>query len=49
MWETLQQSLMAVQKEVEDCRDMDGWEQHCQIMLRATYGQFHTHCFFTLA
>lgn len=25
-------------KEVDDCRDMDGWDDHCQLMLKASYG-----------
>jgi hypothetical protein len=29
---------MAVKKEVEDCKDMEGWNEHCQLMLRAMFG-----------
>ncbi|XP_063236248.1 2-oxoglutarate and iron-dependent oxygenase JMJD4 isoform X2 [Bacillus rossius redtenbacheri] len=38
MWKSLKNNLAAVKKEVEDCKEMDGWEEHCQVMLRATYG-----------
>lgn len=27
-----------VVKEIDDCKDMDGFEQHCQVMLKASYG-----------
>lgn len=27
-----------VLKEIDDCKDMDGFEQHCQVMLKASYG-----------
>lgn len=29
---------MAVKKEVEDCKDMEGWNEHCQLMLQAMFG-----------
>lgn len=38
MWASLKDSLMAVKKEVEDCKDMEGWEEHCQLMLQAMFG-----------
>nr|CAD7570431.1 unnamed protein product [Timema californicum] len=38
MWDSLQNNLLAVKKEVEDYSAIDGWEDHCQLMLRATYG-----------
>nr|CAD7423534.1 unnamed protein product [Timema monikensis] len=38
MWDSLQNNLLAVKKEVEEYRAIDGWEDHCQLMLRATYG-----------
>jgi len=25
-------------KEVEDCKDMSNWKEHCQLMLKASYG-----------
>lgn len=27
-----------VLKEIDDCKEMDGFEQHCQVMLKASYG-----------
>lgn len=38
MWTSLQENLKAVKKEVEDCKDMEHWNEHCQLMLRATFG-----------
>lgn len=38
IWQALSSSLLAVQKEVSDCTDMDDWHSHCQLMLRATHG-----------
>lgn len=38
MWTSLKDSLMAVKKEVEDCKDMEGWDEHCQLMLQAMFG-----------
>ncbi|XP_069698380.1 2-oxoglutarate and iron-dependent oxygenase JMJD4 isoform X2 [Periplaneta americana] len=37
MWSSLQSNLMAVKKEVEDCKDMEGWDEHCQLMLQAMF------------
>ncbi|XP_034238699.1 2-oxoglutarate and iron-dependent oxygenase JMJD4 isoform X2 [Thrips palmi] len=37
IWIALSSCLLAVQKEVNDCSDMDGWHSHCQVMLRATH------------
>lgn len=30
-WQYLKNRLLAVQKEIEDCRTMEGWHQHCQV------------------
>ena len=30
--------MAAVIKEIEDCRDMDDWTMHCQVMLKASFG-----------
>lgn len=38
VWQALRKELLAVMKEVEDCRDMDDWEKHCQLMLKASQG-----------
>ncbi|XP_067001923.2 2-oxoglutarate and iron-dependent oxygenase JMJD4 isoform X3 [Anabrus simplex] len=53
MLNSLQTNLAAVKKEVDDCRDMEEWEEHCQLILRASYGidyeEFYTflHCIVT--
>nr|KAG5702396.1 hypothetical protein BaRGS_027483 [Batillaria attramentaria] len=37
-WAHLKDALKAVEKEISDCRDMDGWEQQCQLILKADTG-----------
>jgi len=37
-WEFLKSRLKAVQKEISDCRDMDGWHEHCQLILKSDSG-----------
>ncbi|XP_071490381.1 2-oxoglutarate and iron-dependent oxygenase JMJD4-like [Diadema antillarum] len=37
-WRFLQDELRAVQKSIEDCRDMDGWEEQCQLIMKASTG-----------
>ncbi|XP_008193873.1 2-oxoglutarate and iron-dependent oxygenase JMJD4 [Tribolium castaneum] len=38
MWETIEYNLKCVKKEIEDCCDMEGFLQHCQVMLKASFG-----------
>ncbi|KAL7294061.1 hypothetical protein TKK_0012099 [Trichogramma kaykai] len=38
IWAALRSELLAVMKEIEDCKDMDNWNNHCQIMLKASFG-----------
>ncbi|XP_039280858.1 2-oxoglutarate and iron-dependent oxygenase JMJD4 isoform X2 [Nilaparvata lugens] len=38
VWRALQTNLINVQNEISDCKDMDGWHEHCQIILRANFG-----------
>lgn len=38
IWKKLWQYYGKVCKEIDDCRDMDDFEQHCQLMLKATHG-----------
>lgn len=38
MWSSIKENLVKVKKEIQDCRSMDGWDDHCQLMLRALYG-----------
>ncbi|XP_075211935.1 jumonji domain containing 4 [Lycorma delicatula] len=38
MWKSLQQNLFSVKKEIADCQSMDGWLNHCQIMMKASFG-----------
>ena len=37
-WRHLEQLLGDVQKEIADCRDMDGWDHQCQLILKAEAG-----------
>lgn len=36
--ENLLKNFDDVQKEIEDCRDMENFENHCQVMLKSVYG-----------
>ncbi|XP_012262571.2 2-oxoglutarate and iron-dependent oxygenase JMJD4 isoform X1 [Athalia rosae] len=38
VWTCLKKELLAVKSEIEDCRDMDSWDEHCQVMLKASHG-----------
>lgn len=38
VWESLKSNLELTKKEVEDCRDMENFEEHCQIMLNVHFG-----------
>ncbi|XP_063922831.1 2-oxoglutarate and iron-dependent oxygenase JMJD4 [Zophobas morio] len=38
MWRAIEENLASVKKEIEDCEDMDGFNSHCQIMLKASFG-----------
>ncbi|EZA49639.1 hypothetical protein DMN91_006417 [Ooceraea biroi] len=38
VWLALKRELRSVMKEVEDCKDMNNWNEHCQLMLKASYG-----------
>lgn len=38
IWDGLNAAHEQVVKEIEDCRDMDNFDQHCQLMLKASYG-----------
>ncbi|KAK2158451.1 hypothetical protein LSH36_170g04047 [Paralvinella palmiformis] len=37
-WHYLMTSMSAVQQEISDCRDMEGWAEQCQLILRANNG-----------
>ncbi|XP_037033021.1 2-oxoglutarate and iron-dependent oxygenase JMJD4 homolog [Bradysia coprophila] len=38
VWSALQENYQKVVIEISDCRDMDNFEGHCQIMLKALHG-----------
>lgn len=38
VWLGLKHELNSVLKEVDDCKDMPDWDEHCQLMLKASYG-----------
>lgn len=38
VWSGLKKGLNSVMKEVEDCKDMNNWEDHCQLMLKTSFG-----------
>lgn len=41
-WRGLKKELRCVMKEVDDCRDMNDWAEHCQLMLKTSYGMDYT-------
>ncbi|XP_050307624.1 2-oxoglutarate and iron-dependent oxygenase JMJD4 [Anthonomus grandis grandis] len=38
MWQALKNNYANVRSEIADCNDMEGFEEHCQIMLKALFG-----------
>lgn len=38
MWFSIEDNLRAVKNEISDCRDMDGWLDHSQVVLKASHG-----------
>lgn len=38
IWKTLEHNLVSVKKEIENCRDMENFNQHCQIILKSCFG-----------
>ncbi|XP_014481072.1 PREDICTED: jmjC domain-containing protein 4 [Dinoponera quadriceps] len=38
VWSALKKELRSVMREVDDCRDMKNWNEHCQLMLKTSYG-----------
>lgn len=38
IWQSMKEALAKVQEEIEDCKDMDGWDDQCQLILKSTFG-----------
>ena len=38
VWRGLKKELSSVMEEVSDCKDMNNWGEHCQLILKSTYG-----------
>uniref|UniRef100_A0A1B0CIC4 Jumonji domain-containing protein 4 n=2 Tax=Lutzomyia longipalpis TaxID=7200 RepID=A0A1B0CIC4_LUTLO len=38
IWKALESNLIQVQREIDDCRDMDNFQEHCQLLLRTSFG-----------
>ncbi|XP_066596398.1 2-oxoglutarate and iron-dependent oxygenase JMJD4 [Prorops nasuta] len=38
MWMALKKEFALVIREVEDCKNMENWREHCQLMLKTSYG-----------
>ncbi|XP_043476912.1 2-oxoglutarate and iron-dependent oxygenase JMJD4 [Leptopilina heterotoma] len=49
MWLALQKELLSVMKEIEDCKEMENWTSHCQLMLKASYGMNYSQFFHFLS
>ncbi|XP_061163826.1 2-oxoglutarate and iron-dependent oxygenase JMJD4-like [Saccostrea echinata] len=37
-WQYIKDNLVQVEREIEDCRGMEGWDQQCQLILKASCG-----------
>uniref|UniRef100_A0A182M2N8 Jumonji domain-containing protein 4 n=1 Tax=Anopheles culicifacies TaxID=139723 RepID=A0A182M2N8_9DIPT len=38
IWNNLCGALADVRREIDDCRDMENFDEHCQVMLKASFG-----------
>lgn len=38
LWKSLQEELLKVENEISDCKEMEDWNNQCQIILRASFG-----------
>ncbi|XP_052864490.1 2-oxoglutarate and iron-dependent oxygenase JMJD4 homolog [Anopheles cruzii] len=38
LWKNLRSALCDVRREIDDCRDMENFDEHCQLMLKASFG-----------
>lgn len=38
MYDSLQSNLKSIEEEIEDCKSMENFEEHCQLMLNALFG-----------
>lgn len=38
IWLAIQNSFNDILKEIDDCKDMDNFDDHCQIMLKSVFG-----------
>jgi hypothetical protein len=38
VWNYLKKELLKVEKEINDCRSMDGWVEQCQLILKSETG-----------
>ncbi|XP_071943049.1 2-oxoglutarate and iron-dependent oxygenase JMJD4-like [Antedon mediterranea] len=38
VWEFLKSELLAVQRSIYDCKDMDEWDEQCQLIMKANTG-----------
>ncbi|KAK6174382.1 hypothetical protein SNE40_017670 [Patella caerulea] len=41
-WQFIKSSLVDVEREIDDCKDMENWHQQCQIILKASGGVDYT-------
>nr|XP_054767212.1 2-oxoglutarate and iron-dependent oxygenase JMJD4-like [Lytechinus pictus] len=44
-WRFLQSELQAVKKSIEDCKDMEGWAEQCQLIMKASTGMDYAEFF----
>ncbi|XP_053677723.1 2-oxoglutarate and iron-dependent oxygenase JMJD4 homolog [Anopheles nili] len=49
IWNNLRDALKDVCREIDDCRDMENFNEHCQLMLKASFGMDYTDFFSILS
>uniref|UniRef100_A0A182JZJ6 Jumonji domain-containing protein 4 n=1 Tax=Anopheles christyi TaxID=43041 RepID=A0A182JZJ6_9DIPT len=42
IWCNLRDAMDDVRREIDDCREMDNFDEHCQVMLKASFGMDYT-------
>lgn len=38
IWQSMNSKLQEIRHEIDDCKDMDNFDEHCQVMLKSVFG-----------
>lgn len=38
IWHAMNSKLQEIRQEIDDCKDMDNFDEHCQVMLKSVFG-----------